>query len=108
MDEIKYKYPKEYLDEINHELISSDTLNKKENESTKMNVRGPLLPQEWLFGLNILLCIVVFIIEVVVGYLYNSMALVSDSFHVLCDGTSSVVGLLALLVKFLFTEIQKR
>ena len=37
-----------------------------------------------------------FLIEVVVGYVTNSMALIADSFHMLSDVASLIVGYLAL------------
>ena len=37
-----------------------------------------------------------FVVEVVVGYITNSMSLVADSFHMLSDVVSLVVGYLAL------------
>ena len=37
-----------------------------------------------------------FIVEIVVGYVTNSMALVADSFHMLSDVVSLLVGYIAL------------
>ena len=37
-----------------------------------------------------------FLVEIIVGYLTNSMALVADSFHMLSDVASLIVGFLAL------------
>ncbi|XP_019621283.1 PREDICTED: zinc transporter 1-like [Branchiostoma belcheri] len=54
-----------------------------------------------------------FLVEIVVGYVTNSMALVADSFHMLSDVVSLVVGLGAVRVSLvyyvicLFTEIEE-
>ena len=37
-----------------------------------------------------------FLVEIIVGYMANSMALVADSFHMLSDVVSLIVGFLAL------------
>ena len=39
-----------------------------------------------------------FLVEVTVGYMTNSMALIADSFHMLSDVASLVVGYLALKI----------
>lgn len=39
-----------------------------------------------------------FLVELVVGYLYGSMALVADSFHMLSDVMSLIVALYAINV----------
>lgn len=52
------------------------------------------------FILMMLLTTSFFIVEIVVGYVCNSMALVADSFHMLSDIISLVVGYFALKVFF--------
>ena len=47
-----------------------------------------------------------FVIEVVVGYITNSMSLVADSFHMLSDVVSLVVGYLALRFAVDFLRVQ--
>ncbi len=39
-----------------------------------------------------------FVVEIVVGYLVNSLALIADSFHMLSDVLSMIVALYAIRV----------
>lgn len=43
-----------------------------------------------------------FVAELVVGLLTNTLSLVADSFHMLSDALSMVVGIVALRVRFLY------
>lgn len=47
-----------------------------------------------------------FIVEVVVGYITNSMALVADSFHMLSDVAALAVAFLSVKVSFLLYPYQ--
>ena len=52
----------------------------------------------------ILLTVSLYIVEIVVGYVTNSMALVADSFHMLSDLVSLIVGYMASK----FTKVGKK
>ena len=54
------------------------------------------LSQRTSFISMIVLTTSFFIVEIVVGYATNSMALVADSFHMLSDVVSLLVGFIAL------------
>lgn len=54
------------------------------------------LSQKTSFVSMILLTTTFFLVEIIVGYLTNSMALVADSFHMLSDVVSLIVGYVAL------------
>lgn len=54
------------------------------------------LSEKILFIVNIVLASVVFFAELIVGYRYNSLTLVSDSFHMFCDIASLVIALVAI------------
>ena len=41
-----------------------------------------------------------FVVEIVVGYVTNSMALVADSFHMLSDVIALLIGLFSVRVSF--------
>lgn len=43
-----------------------------------------------------------FLVEIVVGYVTNSMALVADSFHMLSDVAALIVAFLSVKVLYLF------
>ncbi len=43
---------------------------------------------------------VLFLAEIIVGYVGKSLALISDSFHMLSDGISLIVGLAAIIVRW--------
>ena len=45
-----------------------------------------------------------FIIEIVVGYVTNSMALVADSFHMLSDVASIIIAFLSVKVCYLISS----
>jgi len=63
----------------------------------KMQKKVPcLMSRKFSFITMTILLGVFFIIEVVVGYTTNSMALIADSFHMLSDVASLIVGYLAL------------
>ena len=42
--------------------------------------------------------VVFFVAEFVVGYVGKSLAMVSDAFHMLSDGISLIIGLVAIIV----------
>ena len=42
-----------------------------------------------------------FFVEIVVGYITNSMALVADSFHMLSDVAALIIAFLSVKVSFL-------
>lgn len=48
-----------------------------------------------------------FLVEIVVGYITNSMALVADSFHMLSDIAALVVAYLSVKVSFYFLLVLK-
>lgn len=50
-------------------------------------------------SIMIAMVIVLFLAEIIVGYIGKSLALISDSFHMLSDGVSLVVGLAAIIVR---------
>lgn len=54
------------------------------------------LSQKFSFVSMISMTATFFLVEIVVGYLTNSMALVADSFHMLSDVVSLFVGFIAL------------
>ena len=54
------------------------------------------LSQKTSFVSMILLTTTFFLVEIIVGYVTNSMALVADSFHMLSDVVSLIVGYVAL------------
>lgn len=43
-----------------------------------------------------------FLVEIIVGYITNSMALVADSFHMLSDIAALVVAYLSVKVRYYF------
>ena len=43
-----------------------------------------------------------FLVEIIVGYVTNSMALVADSFHMLSDVIALVIGLFSVRVSSVF------
>lgn len=43
-----------------------------------------------------------FLVEIIVGYITNSMALVADSFHMLSDIAALVVAYLSVKVRYCF------
>jgi len=49
-------------------------------------------------SIMIAMVIVLFLAEIIVGYIGKSLALISDSFHMLSDGVSLVVGLAAIII----------
>ena len=54
------------------------------------------LSQKTSFVSMIILTTTFFLVEIIVGYVTNSMALVADSFHMLSDVVSLIVGYVAL------------
>lgn len=49
-------------------------------------------------SIMILMVVVFFVAELVVGYVGKSLAMVSDAFHMLSDGISLIIGLVAIIV----------
>jgi solute carrier family 30 (zinc transporter), member 1 len=49
-------------------------------------------------GFMLALCIVMFLAEIIVGYLVHSIALIADAFHMLSDVISLLVALYAIQV----------
>ncbi|XP_077994936.1 uncharacterized protein LOC144448542 [Glandiceps talaboti] len=49
-------------------------------------------------ALMLVLIILFFVVEVIIGYMTNSMALVTDSFHKLSDGIALVIALIAAVL----------
>ncbi|KII73406.1 Zinc homeostasis factor 1 [Thelohanellus kitauei] len=86
---------------------SDQNENTPENETRDISIqmgqhssikkRKPLMNQKTLFVLNISLNCVLFAVEIIIGYLLSSLALVSDALHVFTDVFSTVVGLVALI-----------
>ena len=97
-----------------HEEVSLDVNNKMdENGSLMMEDEDEdesFLPSRAAFtraeksnmiklSIMIAMVIVLFLAEIIVGYIGKSLALISDSFHMLSDGVSLVVGLAAIIVR---------
>ena len=70
---------------VEHEDISASPKKKKIHETKSFKLIFQLV-----------LTAVFFVVELIVGYVGNSMALVADSFHMLSDVISLAVGLLAV------------
>ena len=46
-----------------------------------------------------------FLVEIIIGYVTNSMALIADSFHMLSDVAALVVAFLSVKVSFCYSMI---
>ena len=71
-------------------------------------------PYKWyrdvtFIKLSIMLCLVVcyFFAELISGMIGGSLALIADSFHMLSDAISFVIGMVSLLVCFFFQKRRK-
>ncbi len=102
--------PKE-MEEISIEVdSSSDDNNGNGNlEELEEEEEESFLPNRFNFSITersnlikllvmITMAVVLFIAELIVGYIGKSLALISDSFHMLSDCISLIVGLVAIIV----------
>uniref|UniRef100_A0A6G3MEN4 Zinc/cadmium resistance protein (Trinotate prediction) n=1 Tax=Henneguya salminicola TaxID=69463 RepID=A0A6G3MEN4_HENSL len=74
--------------DCNHSMISNNSHHK---------MKKPWISQKTTFIVNIIMSLAIFFVEIIVGNLYGSISLVSDSFHVLSDAISMIIGFYALL-----------
>uniref|UniRef100_A0A0N4Z3B6 Zinc transporter n=1 Tax=Parastrongyloides trichosuri TaxID=131310 RepID=A0A0N4Z3B6_PARTI len=63
------------------------------NAKPKVKSNVLLTKNEWILFFIILLHLVFFLIELFAGYIYNSIALITDSFHMLTDTVGFVIAL---------------
>jgi zinc transporter 1 len=63
-----------------------------------MSLGGKRLGNEARLVFMFLLTASYFLVEIIVGYVSNSMALVADSFHMLSDVAALIIAFIAVLV----------
>jgi zinc transporter 1 len=100
--------PKE-MEEISIEVDSSSDDNNGNDLEELEEEEESFLPTRFNFSITersnlikllvmITMVVVLFIAELIVGYIGKSLALISDSFHMLSDCISLIVGLVAIII----------
>jgi zinc transporter 1 len=112
-DHHEHHHHDEELEQVDENIMEAIDIHEDETTSEE---NTQFLPNYYSFTgaeksnmvkliIMISMVVVFFFAELIVGYIGKSLALVSDSFHMLSDGISLVIGLVAIIVS-VYTVVQ--